>query len=166
MITGKYEPCKCNNKCSCSGGLHSYIKDYQELLNKLKPNKVIEWGSGPNTRMAIDSGAKKVVSIEQDPKWNPDFEHENLEVVNIPVESEEYVGLVLSDEWDLVFVDSRRRQEVVELANKIKDVVVCLHDAQRPRYQESLKKYEYVHFLNKGFCFATNSKKKYDLLRK
>lgn len=160
MIIRNYEPCFCEELCNCSGGIHSYRKFYSKVLKAVKPKKVLEWGPGANTRMAISFGAE-VTTIEQNPKWNPKFVHKNLTVVNTPVESSEYVSLIFEKDWDLLFVDSRRRQEILQEASSIKEIVVCLHDAQRYRYRKAIEKFEYIRFIHRGFCVVTNSKERY-----
>jgi len=161
LYINRFEICECTNNCGCAGGGHSYIDDYINVLNIFKPETVMEWGPGPNTYLALGSGVNVVYSIEQKKKWviRTDVPGQSCEV--IPVDSDEYVRhpkwRII---WDLYFIDSRRRQECLSLAYNqgVFESIVCIHDAQRPRYQKYIRQFDYVIFLSRGFCVASRSR--------
>lgn len=153
--------CKCPvPNCGCAGGMQSYFDHYKTLLKILRPERVIEWGPGPNTQAALDAGAE-VLSIEHDRAWMPKGSHPRWACVIAPLDSEWYVDLYGAFNADLAFVDGRRRQECVEMCVNVlrDDAIVCLHDAQRYRYHGALGVYDYVEFLSNGFAVASNDKR-------
>jgi hypothetical protein len=141
--------------------MHSYVDSYKRVLSFLTPKKVLEWGPGINTEMALDAGAF-VFSIEQSIKYLPEIQSNKWFFRILPVKDSQYVEHPYGDaDWDLYFIDSRRRQECISLAEKEgkHGSVVCLHDAQRDRYHKNLRTFSYVRFLHKGFCVASHDQK-------
>lgn len=155
-----YKTCKCRKNCKHSG-MHSYVDDYKKVLDLIQPESILEWGPGEQTRLATERGIE-VFSIEQNEKWIPEIDSEIYLYRIVSVKDPEYVSLPGDrTDWDLFFVDSRRRQECIDLAFERgkSNSVVCLHDAQRERYHPHLRRFPYVVFLSQGFCVASRDPK-------
>ena len=156
--------CNCPiRNCGCVGDMHSYVPYYKAVLEILKPNNVMEWGPGLNTQMALDVGAS-VTSVEHDKEWIPSSGHPRFACIWVPEDHESYTKL-----WspaDLYFVDGRRREECLEVICHKSSGIVCLHDAQRKRYQDSLNKFKYVRHLIFGFAIASHCDKVVDIADK
>lgn len=154
-----FETCDCDKNCTHGGGLHSYEDAYRKVLDFLRPDKILEWGPGLNTKMGLEYGAD-VYSIEYQKKYVPtNIASDKWEYGLIPKNDDAFVQFPEGrKDWDVYFVDSRRRQECITLALQGKeDAVVCLHDAQRERYHPYLGQFKYVKFLDKGFAIASNN---------
>lgn len=157
LFPGKYLPCEHDGCCPCAS-IHSYKDHYRKIFSTLNISSVFEWGPGLNTEIAIENGSR-VFSKEHDGKWIPKNISSNLWSYGLyDVRTPDYIEVV-GDEWDLYFVDGRRRSECLESVFKsCKDsALVCLHDAQRPRYHDALSLFKKVFFVDPGFAIATNS---------
>ena len=140
--------------------MHTYAPYYKAVLDILKPKTVMEWGPGPNTQMALDTGAS-VTSVEHDRDWLPKGGHPKFACIWIPEDHKDYARL-----WspaELYFVDGRRREECLQGIRHNSSGIVCLHDAQRRRYQDVLNKFKYVRHLIFGFAIASHSDKVVDI---
>ena len=126
------------------GGTHSYIKLYANILDTVRPKLVLEWGPGPNTTMAIQSGAI-VVSVEQKQQYILPPAYNYIPML-IPVADARYVRPCDFAVFDLFFVDSRRRQEILVNIRSVKkmEALVILHDSQRVRYQQAISLYDVI----------------------
>lgn len=101
--------------------------------------------------MALDAGAA-VLAIEPSPEWAELIvPHDRLRLVVADTSSDNYLSLHGWDDADLFFIDCRRRAECLDLVRTAAKptAVVCLHDAQRSRYQEAIRRY-------KMFCKPTD----------
>ena len=150
--------CRCFVKrCACAGGIHSFESHYRRLLERVRPRRILEWGPGESTRVALESPTlERIVSIEHNPKWLPQIQDQRWRAVMAEVQTPTYVSFHGMDDADLFFVDARRRVECLErtLERARPGAVVCLHDAQRERYHETLARFERVEFLAFGFAAA------------
>lgn len=137
--------------------MHSFVDHYRRLLRRVRPRRILEWGPGESTRVALASpGLEQIVSIEHNPKWLPSIRDARWRVVLARAEKPEYVDLHGLDDADLFFIDARRRIECLELTREKArpGAAVCLHDAQRERYHQALARFERVEFLAFGFAVA------------
>jgi len=154
---GKYLPCQHDGYCGCAS-IHSYEAQYRKIFTTLNISSVLEWGPGLNTEIAIENGSR-VFSKEHDGKWIPTNISSTLWSHGLyDVGTPDYIE-VMSGEWDLYFVDGRRRSECLESVFKCckESALVCLHDAQRPRYHDALSLFKKVFYVDPGFAVATKS---------
>lgn len=129
--------------------------------------KVVEWGPGKNTEMAMLCGAQ-VLSIEHSKQWIPSFGDlmgNTVTYIYTPIESLLYRDFSEMEDADLFFVDGlKRTQCLINIARRCKsEAVVCLHDAQREDYWEGLYKFRFVKFMEWSFAVASHSDKILDL---
>jgi hypothetical protein len=154
-----FPACACpeDSHCECSA-LHSYRDCYRQLLTITRPRKVLEWGPGLNTRLALQAGAE-VVSREFDPKWVPDCQHPRHAVELVDWEGSRWPDPGSDRDADLFFIDSRRRSDCLDAVRVAAppDSLVCLHDAQRRRYHAALARFGHVYFAAPGFAIASRS---------
>lgn len=160
MYINPYDPCDCENlHCGCCS-IYSFSEHYTRILRLYRPSRVFEWGSGLSTKMAIHEGAE-IVTIEPSVQWAArlPLQHPKLAVLLTSVGSAAYLRLAGYEESDLFFVDGRRRAECLDVVwrQAKPKAVVCLHDAQRQRYSASLKQFENVVYLERGFAVASRS---------
>lgn len=147
--------CNCRHNCACAGGVHSYVDSYRKLLELIRPRTILEWGPGLNTEIGLDAGAV-VYSIEHEEAYAKKYAHSsNYHYFIEDVKSNLYVDLH-GFGADLYFVDGRRRSECLNMIfnSASGNYVVCLHDAQRSRYRDSVRLFENVIFINAGFCIT------------
>lgn len=159
VFENPFPVCRCIRACSHDVGIHSYAEAYQAVLDAVRPGKVFEWGPGRNSAMAIAAGAE-VFAVEFDPRYVPDLPKGSFHCFMVPIDDpEEFAGLRGVTDAEIYFVDSRHRQRCLRniLLQAREDAVVCLHDAQRLRYQVVLREFPYVKFLERGFCIASRS---------
>ena len=156
-----FPACDCpeDSHCECSA-LHSYKDCYRQLLTIARPRKVLEWGPGLNTRLALQAGAE-VVSREFDPKWVPDCHHPKHTVELVDWKRSAWTDLEHDRDAELFFIDSRRRSDCLEavLTRASPDSLACLHDAQRRRYHPTLARFQHVLFAMRGFAIASRSQR-------
>lgn len=149
-----YPVCDCHElRCACTP-VHSFLGHYKNILEMFSPKKIFEWGPGKSTELALVHGAH-VVSIESRPEWFKKIsQHPNLELRLVRADSPRYS--LIDANSDLFFIDADNRENCLEsVFNFAKpNTIVCLHDAQRKRYQQALKKYSVVYYLSRGFAFA------------
>jgi len=154
----RFPSCRCLwKRCGCSGGIHSFASHYRRLLQRLRPRRILEWGPGESTRVALEQPTlEEIVSIEHNPKWLPPIDDSRWRVIMAQTDEPGYVDLHGLEDVDLFFVDARRRVECLELTleQARPGAAVCLHDAQRERYHEALARFERVEFLAYGFAVA------------
>ncbi len=167
MYHNPYELCDCPIfNCGCARGVRSYAPDYAKLLGIFRPQQVFEWGPGTNTQMALAAGAE-VFAIEPVLRWVSPLPLDNpkLAVLITPTTSPLYMSLHGREGSDLFFVDSRRRAECLDLirAQAKPEALVCLHDAQRTRYNAALRRFKNVIFLQRSFAIASQSELPHEL---
>lgn len=151
------EVCYCpHHNCTCSP-MYSFAEPYAALLQVIQPAVVFEWGPGESTRLALESGAR-VFAIEPSPEWAARVPaHPRLTLLVAPVDSPGYLDLHGHRDADLYFIDCRRRAECLDLVrlSASPTAIVCLHDAQRYRYQAALRRFPHVQYLERGFAVAS-----------
>jgi hypothetical protein len=137
--------------------LHSYHADYERLLRRLRPGKVVEWGPGLNTELALAVGAE-TFSIEHQLAYLPKHPRPGQSVLFAPIDSSRY--FLFPDDADLYFIDGRNRARCLEAVHERcrRKAVVCLHDAQRQAYREALMRFRHVLEPSWGFAVATKDK--------
>ncbi len=154
--------CSCGGRCSCAS-MHNYVGAYQRVVQAVKPDWVVEWGPGLQTKIALRQGAQ-VIATEHDPEWIK-REGDQLFQLRLPESSSHYItwgpklAALTESGADLFFVDGRKRISCVKhIAKNYSDSgeVVFLHDAQRERYHKALKMFDYVHFVAYGCAVASN----------
>lgn len=143
-------------------GGHDYRDAYAHVLDVLKPARIFEWGPGLQTRMALQrKTTKEIFAIEQEKKWLPEKGDRRLSCLWVGIWNPHYVHLHGRAYFDLFFIDSRRREDCLDLVRTSTatnpNAVVCLHDAQRPQYHAHLYKFNRVRLLNEGFAVASQS---------
>ena len=156
----RFPACDCRRRrCRCAGGLHSFRRDFQSVLDAVRPRTVMEWGPGLNTALALARPGCRVFAVENDSRWVPPPTDARFECLICHAHSASYVQLHGREESDLFFIDGRRRSEcllrVFEEAHHA--AVVGLHDAQRRRYHVALAFFPFVQFLSRGFALASRS---------
>ncbi len=145
--------CHCGGLgCRCQaprGDYHDYVPAYTRLVEMLQPSRVLEWGPGPNTDIALKAGAR-VWAVESQRKWLKE-PAANLVQLFVAESAERYADAPawLGLDFDLFFVDGRRRSECFQAAHKAaihgsRKAVAALHDCQRSRYWTGLKAWRYV----------------------
>ena len=154
-----FEICDCKKKgCGCAGGRMSFAGPYMHVLHSGRPKTIYEWGPGFSTGIALGFGCS-VFAIEHHPKYVPTIpNNDTFKCTRVQLLDDAYVT-----PWeaaDLYFVDGRRRAACVvrtlqRCAENELPAVLCLHDAQRARYQEALRKWPHVRFLSRGFAVAS-----------
>lgn len=170
MYDNRFDLCDCPIfNCDCGGGVQSYFQHYKLVLSVVRPKRVFEWGPGENTRMALQADAE-VFAIESLLKWVAPLptDHQRLAVLVTPIDAASYLSLHGKEDSDLFFVDARRRAECLDLVRQRAkpEAVVCLHDAQRKRYNASLQRFHHVVFLTRAFAVASMSPLPAELLGK
>ena len=149
-----YSLCDCSaSRCACTS-VHSFLDNYKNILSLFNPKKIFEWGPGKSTQVALAHGAR-IVSVESRLEWfNKIPRHPNLELRFILSEDSRYSMIDIDS--DMFFIDADNRENCLEsVFNLAKpNTIVCLHDAQRKRYQQALRKYSVVYYLSRGFSLA------------
>lgn len=160
--TGVFKPCGGSDEfCPCGGEMWGFVSDYLTVLRHYEPKVVYEWGLGMSTGLALGAGAA-VYTVEHDREYIriPMNIAGLCACYHIPQFSDQYPKPRV-DEVDLYFVDGRRRADCIITAADIvaepesRNSVLCLHDAQRPRYHAALHSWPHVHFMSRGFAVAS-----------
>ena len=143
------------------------IEIFKEILKKLQPVKVLEWGAGFSTLQfpGILDYPFKWYAIEHNEDWynqlvhlnkNPDVEIILRKHNNFPYTDEygdgsyedfkDYIEVPdNSIKYDFIIIDGRARNECLLKAIKIinEGGIILLHDANRKRYHKYLDKFKY-----------------------
>lgn len=138
-----------------------------EVLRRLKPERVLEWGAGYSTFYFSQFAGKDVkwFSIEHQGNWaqrvkamntNQNVEIFHVEPDHFPWTDEfndgsysdlkQYIDFADRFKYlDLIFIDGRARKDAVIKAFELvkDDGIVILHDANRTCYHEPLKLFKY-----------------------
>ena len=153
-----------------------YSKYYEKILKNISPKNIIEWGPGMGidndklkgqTQLALELTNANITVIEQDKKWLPKPQ-DRLTVKHIQVNDPEYINIEKYKDFDIFFVDSRRRQECIENAFKYAndDVLVFVHDAERQRYKKFINLFPYIiYFNNERFACLCKNEKQFNLIK-
>lgn len=156
-----FPECGCTYECPCAG-FYGYVDGYTQYLTYLRAHKgpcnILEWGPGKNTQIAKDLG-HTVHSVEHNSRYW--YLAEGCDYLFAkPLESPEYVKPCLFDDYDVFFIDGRRRQSCLYncFQSARSDALIFLHDANRKTYHETLGAFPYVKFINKGFAVASKTR--------
>lgn len=122
----------------------------EKWLDKVQPQKVVEWGPGRSTQIILERcPTASVLSIEHDPSWFMRAQglrcsRLDLMLIDATSRNSNYATQAYSlGSVDFAFVDGRRRAECALVALSIlrKGGVVMLHDWCRKNYQLPLQHY-------------------------
>lgn len=137
------------------------------ILNAFQPRTVIEFGSGESTRTLSNyPSVDCLVTVEHNEKY---FNKIPLRTNIIPYfkdYEDAYREVLLKKDWyDLVFIDGKERQRLLEMAHTRTNLVL-LHDASRGEYREFIEPYKYK-FANDSKCTLalTDDEETYNLLK-
>ena len=146
-----------------------YFFEFTQILNQgsqRKIKKILEWGSGLTTLLMAKFGcqinADLFLSIDDNKNYQnaiffnkvkPHFLHFVAQDLVGTKLSQQDVGLnyshfplSISDTFDFIFIDGRRRVECAFVASLLchQETIVVLHDYKRERYQSILKLFNIV----------------------
>ena len=122
----------------------SYVPLLIKTLEKEKPKRIFEWGTGTSTAiMSMMLPDSEIISIEHSLRWYLFWKFKFRNVKNIKIiyikDMEEYVNTpLLLDKFDFMFVDGRQRVKCLEVAKQKlnKNGKAMLHDTFRDKYKE------------------------------
>lgn len=157
---------------------HEY-KFIQSYLNK--DDLFLEWGGG-NSTLYFSGIVKKVLTIEHDIEWVNLLKNvinayniDNIDVHHIPAHSPQpnpcryeqfkrYIeyGKEIDFKPTKILIDGRGRKYCAKSIYDVIDenVIVFIHDFNRPDYQKTLKYYDIIEYNNKGQGIVALKKKK------
>ena len=139
----------------------------EEILQKIKPRKCLEWGSGFSTLYFAKFMAENPqwISIEHDKSWCGEIKkkirHPNTEIFYVPANGSYHTAACEDDAYtdfkdyieypgrfgnfDFILVDGRARKECLIKAHEIiyNNGVIVLHDSNRKYYHEPFSMYKY-----------------------
>ena len=121
------------------------IAKIDSLLETYKPELCLEWGSGNSTIYfpKMHDCIKRWVSIEKSKKWfGHVWRYMKKSVVDLKLRtSVNYLDI--DGKYDFILIDGERRNECLELAQKLLTVTgfVLLHDSERDDYNEGIALY-------------------------
>jgi predicted O-methyltransferase YrrM len=125
----------------------SFEKLLRKYLRSLKPQLILEWGTGNSTRMMLEECPESEIhTIEHDPNWFINWyktfrERKNVYAYCIPL-TENYslapLSFMQKGKFDLIFIDGRHRVKCLQVAKTVMNDrgVVILHDSERERYND------------------------------
>lgn len=129
-------------------GFHSFSEPLLFALAQVRPDEMLEWGPGLSTELMLAGGAEgsRLVSIEHDPRWVSeirtklgDVERWDLREVPCTDRDSSYAtcALAFGRQFDLIFIDGRRRIECLLVALKVirSGGLILLDDFCRTNYQ-------------------------------
>lgn len=135
-------------------GFNSFEPLLRKYLKEIKPNQILEWGTGYSTAiMAEECPSAQIYSLESDPGWY----HKYFNVYK----SSKYVSVILvppilfadlprrwKKMFDLIFVDGLcdMRVSCLRTASVLvhRDGVVILHDSERDKYAEGVALFDKI----------------------
>ena len=132
----------------------SYKEALMELLDKVKPKKVLEFGSGGSTKIFSDyESVETVDSVENCPIWADKVR--GLPKVQVILQESDHLypfAIGRFDKYDLIMVDGLQRPRCLEQSkDMLTDIgYIILHDAEREEYQESINSFEFIKFYDDG----------------
>jgi predicted O-methyltransferase YrrM len=146
---------------------YSFESVLKKACQQVKPEKVLEWGTGHSTKIINDNSDAQILTIEHDliyyKKALADFqEYPNIEVVHKALimagrggQSTGYINYpiykALKDNvedlriYDLIFVDGRSRFDCIITGRLLlKDTgILLVHDTHRKNYMPAVKSFPY-----------------------
>lgn len=154
-----------------------------ELIEKFLTSDdiLLEWGSG-NSTIYWAGIVKKVITLEHDIIWHDNIKDiihiyniDNIQQFRIPAHSPEpipcryaqfkdYIEFPKKEKlkFTKVLIDGRARKycakNIVDIIDD--DVIVFIHDFNRPDYQMTLKYYDPIEIITEGQGIASLKKKK------
>lgn len=147
--------------------IDSYKNTLMKVLEKYKPEHVIEFGSGESTRtLGSFPSIKYLRTVEHDDNWLAKAKalaHDNTEVIYEP-ELSKYSCEFGDHIYDFVFVDGRFRKACLYNAKAFihDNSIVMLHDAERGRYRDGIERYRFKIFTDNGnTCTMTDNESVY-----
>lgn len=129
----------------------SFERLLRKYLRTVKPNLILEWGVGNSTLMMIQECPQaQIDTLEHDRDWFLKWElalrpySNNVRLHHILLD--EGYSTFPRHEYDLIFIDGRRRVECLKTAKAVvsKTGVVILHDSERERYATGKALFEIV----------------------
>lgn len=130
------------------GGFHSFAGPLLQAIKEMRPDEMLEWGPGYSTELMLAHGeaGSRLVSIEHDPRWVAEVrakvgDREGWELRQVPCtdrnSSYATCALDLGLQFDLIFIDGRRRVECLLVALQVirSGGLILLHDFCRLNYQ-------------------------------
>jgi glycosyltransferase involved in cell wall biosynthesis len=124
---------------------------FENLLKRYTKLDVLEWGSGRSTKYFPEFLKKNNIeytwhAMEHHKGWYDHvraFKTENVTITLADKDSDDY--LKPEGEYDIIYIDGRNRVKCLQHAKKILKPggFVLLHDAQREKYQEGFKGYDW-----------------------
>lgn len=159
------------------------IAIFSEILQRNRPGKVLEYGCGLSTvhyPELLAEGARWV-SVEHDKEWHDMVKSQiggNVDLHLVAPDNKEFASEggkqdfasyikkgVQNAPFDLILVDGMARTGCIdELFDSLTpDGLMIVHDANRPHYRDSMKKYCYVTIFEDyrktagGMAFVSNS---------
>lgn len=137
------------------------------ILSAFHPKVVLEFGSGESTKIISDyPSVDCLMTVEHKEEYFNKIPLRDNIIPFLKDYEEPYREVILKKEWyDLIFVDGRERQKILEMAHGRTNLVL-LHDASRGEYRKYIEPYKYK-FANDAMCTLalTNDKDVYNLLK-
>ena len=140
------------------------IRVFEEILRKLKPQEILEWGSGYSSLYFPQKIKKKFnwLAVEHNKEWyniiNKKNKNNYVQIKYIKPNNinwkkikndgtlkdyKDYIEYpkTLKKKFDLIIIDGRARKECFKVAKKIlnKDGIIIIHDANRQEYYNTFK---------------------------
>jgi len=125
-----------------------------KYLKKIKPKHILEWGPGVSTLMMneICPGAEVTTIEHQEKFWNYWLKKVSPMTMVVLIEDDEkgpmenYSNPSIKGEFDLIFVDGRKRVKCMKFAKEhlSPDGVLILHDSEREEYKEGIELFDFV----------------------
>jgi len=132
----------------------SYKDALMDLLNKIKPKRVLEFGSGNSTKIFSSyESIEAVDSVESCPIWADKVR--GLPKVQVILQESDHLypfAIGRFDRYDLIMVDGAERPRCLEQSKTMlsDNGYIILHDAKREEYQESINSFEFIKFYDDG----------------
>lgn len=111
------------------------------VLEKYKPNSIIEWGTGISTViMCIICPKVKIISIEHNFLWYIYWKWQlkylkNLKIIYVK-NIDKYVNIT-KNRYDMAFIDGIERKKCLDVAINLTNKVILIHDVNK--YLNNLK---------------------------
>lgn len=143
-----------------------------KVLAEFKPKTVFEYGPGISTLIMQDfPSVEKIETVEHDIAWFHKWANQFGNKVNLILEEDldNYTFSIFPDnmfrdkkDYDLYFIDGRKREECLDLCNRSNGIVI-LHDAERDSYKEYINKYKYIFMEDEGHTAVLTNRDDYEL---
>jgi hypothetical protein len=123
---------------------HDWMPIASEWVEKIKPSRILEWSADPSSRKFWKNTEADVTTIDH---------NDRTDVVKVDISNagpSKYSAWPLlnidAPEFDIIFVDGRRRVECLVAAREMLSHggVVIIHDAERENYQHGIRLFRQV----------------------